>query len=98
MISGSLRSIHILLVSSDPQYGPIVRCVDHFLILLTAANDVLAVWKFVTSEVGASQLKINPKRIALFGSSAGSALAGGVAIRLKNDGTQVQPLLTILDR
>ena len=64
----------------------------------TAANDVLATWKFATSDEAASRLHIDPRRIALYGSSAGAALAGGLAIRIKDHSAQTQPLLTILDR
>jgi acetyl esterase/lipase len=65
--------------------------------LLTAADDVLTTWKFATSSAAASELSIDSRRIALFGSSAGAALAAGLAIRLKDDPNEVQPLLTILD-
>jgi acetyl esterase/lipase len=98
MPSDSLQSIRSQPVSVSPHMIVTPLMFKQPISLLTAANDVLTTWNFATSSAAASQLKIDSRRIALFGSSAGAALAAGLAIRLKDDPNQVQPLLTILDR
>lgn len=73
-----------------------------FLASCAAPKDLDATWAYVTSAEGTARLGINVNNIGLYGSSAGTSLAGGLAIRLNkklasNKGT-IQPKLVVLDR
>ncbi|BGP23671.1 hypothetical protein JCM10295v2_002572 [Rhodotorula toruloides] len=60
-----------------------------------ALYDVESAWTWATSEQ-ASAAGLDSARVAVYGSSAGSNLAAGLAIRLKNQGKEA-PALTLLD-
>ncbi|BGP30999.1 hypothetical protein JCM10296v2_002763 [Rhodotorula toruloides] len=60
-----------------------------------ALDDVESAWTWATSQEAAAA-GLDSSRVALYGSSAGSNLAAGLAIRLKNQGKKA-PTLTLLD-
>ncbi|GAA5823989.1 hypothetical protein JCM3770_004623 [Rhodotorula araucariae] len=60
-----------------------------------ALDDVEVAWGWATSEEAAAA-GLDSSRVAVYGSSAGSNLAAGLAIRLKNRGKSA-PVLTVLD-
>lgn len=60
-----------------------------------AYDDAHRAWKYITSTAGSSKLHVDKGRVAIYGSSAGAALATGLAIRLKNE--EVQPRVVVCD-
>ncbi|KAM0752319.1 alpha/beta-hydrolase [Meredithblackwellia eburnea MCA 4105] len=62
-----------------------------------AAEDGDCTWAYMTSPEGTTQLQIDPKRIALYGSSAGSTLATGISIRLLGKKYAQQPCGVVMD-
>lgn len=60
-----------------------------------ALDDVESAWIWATSQEAAAA-GFDTSRVAVYGSSAGSNLAAGLAIRLKNQGKKA-PALTLLD-
>lgn len=63
-----------------------------------AQNDVEATWAYITAEKSAKALRFDTSRTAVYGSSIGCSLAGGLAIRLKDKKEAVKPRIVVLDR
>lgn len=61
-----------------------------------AFDDAEAAWKWLKSDEGASKLGADTTRAAVYGSSAGSWIAFGLAMRLKEQGLTL-PKIVVLD-
>ncbi|ORY76952.1 Alpha/Beta hydrolase protein [Leucosporidium creatinivorum] len=60
-----------------------------------AYDDAHRAWRYITSPSGAAKVRVNPSRIAIYGSSAGAALATGLARRVR--GEVVRPRIVVCD-
>lgn len=61
-----------------------------------AFDDAERAWNYLTSSSGSKRFAVDSEKIALYGSSAGSALASGLARRLNKKGAQ-QPTIVVCD-
>jgi acetyl esterase len=57
-------------------------------------DDVVAAWRWVTAE--ADRLGVDRARLCLAGASAGGNLAAGAALRVRDDGDELQPAWLLL--
>jgi hypothetical protein len=71
---------------------------DFALNVWIAGNDAYHTWQYATSPEGSTRLGIDTKQSILYGSLGGSALAGGLAIKLNKMEVAHQPTLTVFDR
>lgn len=62
-----------------------------------AYDDAHRAWNYITSSAGASKLHVNKARVAIYGSSAGAALATGLSIRLNKEKEGVKPKIVVCD-
>lgn len=90
--SGCRQNINIRQVSRLAP--PHAHMPKHYL----AQKDVDATWSFITSEINARHLGIDPTRAALYGSSIGCSLSTGLAMRLRDNDSPIRPRIVLLDR